>query len=160
MAELLTRRLLRLPKSVRSALHVLSIFGSSVSMQVLSHVRDVCGHADIIAELDVAIREGLVEKTGGACRFVHDMIQQSVHSGVDSNVRSSMLHEISETLLARTGEDPADNVLFIIVDLINRIGPGGASTVDHMRYASLNLMAGEKVRILVSMFRSWRSPPF
>lgn len=145
VAELLTRRLLRLPKSVLSALRVISIFGSEVSMQVLTHVRDVCENSDIIAQLDKAIKEGLIQKTADTCGFVHDMIQQSVCDSMKSDERTSMLKEISGTLFDRTAENRSDAMVFILVDLINRLGPGGASTADRMHYANLNLIAGEKV---------------
>ena len=146
VAELLTRRLLRLPGSVLSALRVISIFGSVVSLQVLAYVRDVCGNSDIIAELDRAVREGLVKRTSDTCSFVHDMIQQSVSASIQPVERISMLREVSEALLTRTAENRADSVLFILVDLINRLGPETACPSDHQKYANLNLIAGEKVR--------------
>jgi len=147
VAEILTRRLLRLPESVLTALRVLSIFGSEVPMQVLSHVRDVCGIPDIIAELERPTKEGLIQRTtgGDAVGFVHDMIHHAVDIGINPEARTSMLKEISETLLVRTSEDRADAISFILVDLINRVGPSGAlSPVDRICYANLNLVAGEK----------------
>lgn len=146
VAELLTRKLLRLPASALSALRVLSMFGSESSIEVLTLVRDTCGNSDIIAELDRPMSEGLIKKTTESCTFVHDMIQQTVYSCIKPEEMSTMLKEISETLLVRTGDGRTDAVLFIIVDLINRLGPQGASAMDSMRYASLNLSAGEKVR--------------
>lgn len=151
VAEILTRRLLRLPESVLTALRVLSIFGTEVPMRVLGHVRDVCGVPDIIAELDRSTREGLIQKTtgGDAVVFVHDMIQHAVEMGIKPEDRTNMLKEISETLLVRTSEDRADATTFILVDLINRVGPDGTSSpLDRRRYANLNLVAGEKVSSL------------
>ena len=81
-AELLTRKLLRLPRSVLSALCVVSIFGSQVSLEDLAHINAVCGILNIIKVLDNAIGEGLLKKTEDCCSFVHDMIQHSVESGM------------------------------------------------------------------------------
>lgn len=146
VAEFLTRKLRRLPKTLLSALHVLTIFGSSVPMQVLTHVKDVCGNSNVSAALDHAVEEGLVKKTSNAYSFVHDMIQQSVQSSLRPDEKAIMLKEIAETLLARTPDDRADSILFILVNLINEIGPEGSSTgVQRMHYANLNLIAGEKV---------------
>ncbi len=114
-------------------------------MQVLTHINDVCGVSHITAELEHPAREGLINMTTETCSFVHDMIQQSVHMAIEPDEKVRMLKEISETLLVRTAEDRADTMLFILVDLINRLGPGGASTVEQIQYASLNLLAGEKV---------------
>ena len=145
VAELLTKRLLRLPPSVLSALRVLSIFGSESSMQALTLVRDVCGNADVIAELDRPVREGLVKRTAETCIFVHDMIQDTVYSSIQASELSAMLKEIAEVLLVRTSEERPDAILFIAADLINRVGPEGAPLTDCIRYANLNLAAGEKV---------------
>lgn len=150
VAELLTRRLLRLPRIVLSALRVVSIIGSHVSLEVLAHINAVCGISDITKVLDKAIGEGLIKKTEDSCSFVHDMIQHSVESGIAPEERAHMLTEISETLIAKTSEYRSDAVLFIIADLINRLGPEGASTdVDRMSHANLNLIAGEKVSALL-----------
>ena len=150
VSELLTRRLLRLPRIVLSALRVVSIIGSHVSLEVLAHINAVCGISDITKVLDKAIGEGLIKKTEDSCSFVHDMIQHSVESGIAPEERAHMLTEISETLIAKTSEYRSDAVLFIIADLINRLGPEGASTdVDRMSHANLNLIAGEKVSALL-----------
>ena len=57
-----------------------------------------------------------------------------------------MLKEIGDTLIASTEEERRDDaVLFVIVDLINRVGPGNTSDrEDRALYASFNLSAGEK----------------
>ncbi|KAL7548735.1 hypothetical protein ACHAWF_012024, partial [Thalassiosira exigua] len=141
----LTRRLHRLPAESVIALQVLSIFGSQVPMHVLVHVRDVCGIANIVAELDLPSREGLVKISAETCSFVHDMIQHAVRVGIGPDEGTGMLREVSRTLLSRRadGRRP-DAELFILVDLINRLGPDEATPVDCIRYASLNLLAGEK----------------
>lgn len=145
VADLLTRKLLRLPKDVLSALHVMSCFGSEVSLSILKLVNDVCGNTNVIANLNHATNEGLTKKTNKSCSFVHDMIQQAVHRGIKPDVRVSMLKEIAETLLIRSADERGDSVLFILVDLINRVGPDRTTDVEErIQYASLNLIAGEK----------------
>lgn len=146
VAELLTRRLLRLPSESVASLRVLSIFGTAVPIHVLEHVRDVCGITDIIAELDLPTREGLIKVSKKTCRFVHDMIQHSVQMGIEPDERVGMLKEISQTLLRRTSEDRPDVTLFILVGLVNSLGAQGVTYGDRLRYANLNLIAGEKVR--------------
>lgn len=158
VAELLTRRLLRLPVRVLKALRVMSIFGSKVPIQVLTHICDVCGCSDIIAELDQAVNEGLIKKTADTLNFafVHDMIQQSVCMGIKPDESVSMLKEISQTLHARTSDGRTDDILFILVDLINRVGPEGACKTERFGYANLNLTAGEKVCISLCLCpNSW-----
>ena len=56
-----------------------------------------------------------------------------------------MLKEIADTLIARTYEGRRDVILFIIVDLINRVSPRNTPIAeDRVRYAKLNLLAGDK----------------
>ena len=149
VAEFLTRKLLRLPANVVAALRVISTFGSEVSMQVLTLVRDTCMNDDIIAQLEEPAKEGLIKMTEDTCSFVHDMIQQTVLQSINADEEARTLMELSGTLLARTEADREDSILFIAVDLINRVNPEGVPTDDRIRFANLLLIAGEKVRSTV-----------
>jgi len=56
-----------------------------------------------------------------------------------------MLKELANALIFRTSEGRTDATLFIIVDLINRVGPSYIHSALHRkRYAELNLAAGKK----------------
>ena len=68
--------------------------------------------------------------------------------GIKSEEKMDMLKEISETLLARTSDDRSDGMLFTLMDLINRVGPEGATAMNRLRFANLNLCAGEKVGLV------------
>ena len=146
VADLLTRRLQRLPDGVLSGLQVMSCFGSDISLEILFLVRNICGNSDITAGLDCATKELLIKKKlDGSYSFVHDMIQQTLYQGIEYEEKLRMLKEIADTLIAVTIKGMSDTVLFIIVDLINRVGPkntpGGE---DRALYAHFNLSAGEK----------------
>ena len=125
------------------------MFGSQASMQVLAHLSNVYGIVDIMAALDLPEREGLVSIGTDICAFVHDMIHHSVQMGIKAEEKQIILNEVSRALLTRTSDVRSDAELYIVVDLINRIGPGGTSEVDRIQYANLNLLAGEKVRCTV-----------
>lgn len=155
VAELLTRRMLRLPTSSMKSLQIISIFGSEVTLQVLDIIRDVCGITDITTELDHPASEGLIKIDEEACRFVHDLIEHSVRVGIKPDDKQSMLKEVSEKLLLKTSDDRHDDILFIIVGLVNSMDVGGASVVDRLNYANLNLRAGEKVSHLGYMLPSY-----
>eukprot|EP00804_Cyclotella_cryptica_P005749 CCRYP_000087-RD/>CCRYP_000087-RD protein AED:0.03 eAED:0.03 QI:330/1/1/1/0.87/0.77/9/489/1372 len=145
VAELLTRQLLRLPDAVLRGLRVMSCFGAKVHQQVLSYVKDACGNSDIIIELDCALREGLIEHSKDIFKFRHDMIYEAVVRGIDRDDQINMLGELIKTLLTRTFGEEIDNILFVIVDLINRLGTAMTpNSIDHLQCARLNLSAGEK----------------
>ncbi|KAL3804648.1 hypothetical protein HJC23_008463 [Cyclotella cryptica] len=145
VAELLTRQLLRLPDAVLRGLRVMSCFGAKVHQRVLSYVKDACGNSDIIIELDCALSEGLIEHSKDIFKFRHDMIYEAVVRGIDRNDQINMIGELIKTLLTRTFGEEIDNILFVIVDLINRLGSAMTpNSVDHLQCARLNLSAGEK----------------
>lgn len=79
VAELLTRRLLRLPEKALQVLRVLSIFGTSVEMEVLSHISDFCGtDRNIIDEL---------------CKYAHlEPHEMRVIQSSYSNILITQLH--------------------------------------------------------------------
>lgn len=144
---MLTRRFLRLPPENVKALQVVSIFGSQASMQVLAHLSNVYGIMDVMSALDLAERECLVTISADVCAFVHDMIHHSVQASIKSEEKQIILNEVSQALLARTSDVRTDGELYIVVDLMNRIGPEGRMDADRIQCANLNLLAGEKVRL-------------
>ncbi|KAL7545824.1 hypothetical protein ACHAWF_009170 [Thalassiosira exigua] len=148
VADLLSDRLLRLPKEVLTSLQVMSCF-CVLSRELLVHVKNnVCGASDIIAGLDPAAKELLVEKEAdGSYHFVHDMVRQTVYRGIEKKERVIMLKELADTLIARTAGETMDTILFVIVDLINRVSPTNTPVAeDCVRYAKLLLLAGEKAK--------------
>lgn len=154
VVDLLTSRLQRLPPGVLAALEVMSCFGHDVSSGTLGHVRDVCGPSDIVAGLEYATKELLIHKSDlreqSAYSFVHDMVETTVYQGIKPEERVRLLKKIADTLIARTSEGRRqsegrrDDMLFIIVGLINRVGPNHTPPDDRVRYAHFNLLAGEK----------------
>ncbi len=144
VAEILIRKLRRLPKDQLSGLTMLSCFGSEVSLEVLNLVKNSYGHLDILQSLDCIAQAGLVKSTDEKYCFVHDMILQAA-STIDENERMSMMKWLLQTLVMKTSENCDDAILFIIVDLISRIGPTRIHDAESRKlYANLNLTAATK----------------
>ncbi|KAL7471269.1 hypothetical protein ACHAXS_011577 [Conticribra weissflogii] len=145
VAELLARRLHRLPKQVLSSLRLMSCFGSRVTFDVLSRVKHSCGIEDIIASLDEATNEGLVKKMRKSFVFVHDIILESIRNGIKFDDQISMSKKlINDLLAALDGQNDKDPTIFIIVDLINRVGRKGTTSVQKReQFAKLYLKAAE-----------------
>ncbi|KAL7544957.1 LOW QUALITY PROTEIN: hypothetical protein ACHAWF_008327, partial [Thalassiosira exigua] len=132
--NLLTYRLKRLPKHVLASLEVVSCF-CVLSGELLVHVKNnVGGVSDVVAGLDSAAKELLVKKKAdGSYHFVHDMANSLWGDG------------LADTLISRTAEGRKDSVLFVIVDLINRVRPTNTLVAeDRVYYAKLLVLAGEK----------------
>jgi predicted ATPase len=144
VAEILTRKLLRLSKDQLSGLVMLSCLGSEVSLEVLALVRSSCGNSDILNTLDsVAQASRFVERSDEKYRFVHDMILHAAQEAVDENEHMVIMKELLKALLPHGYSD--DTILFIVVDLISRVGANRVHDSEtRLLYAQLNLTAAKK----------------
>jgi len=145
VAEILIRKLMRLPKQQLSVLTMLSCFGSEVSLEVLNLLKDSCENLDIMQSLDFVAQAGLVKRTDHQYCFVHDMILNAARETVDETERMIMMKRLLQALVVRTSDNCDDAILFIIVDLIFRIGPSRIHDAEtRLLYANLNLKAATK----------------
>eukprot|EP00985_Skeletonema_marinoi_P025868 scaffold19435_cov73-Skeletonema_marinoi.AAC.3 len=143
VAEILTRKLLRLTKDQLSGLVMLSCFGSEVSLEVLALVRSSCGNSDIMNTLESAAQARFVERSDEKYRFVHDMILHAAQEAVDENEHMVIMKELLQALLPYGYSD--DTILFIVVDLISRVGAERVHDSEtRLLYAQLNLTAAKK----------------
>ena len=145
VAEILIRKLLRLPKDQLLGLTMLSCFGSEVSLEVLNLVKHSCGNLDVMQSLESVAQAGLVKRTDTKYFFVHDMILNAARETLDENQQIVMQKKLLQTLVAKTSGYCDDAILFIIVDLISRIGTDRIKdTESRLLYSNLNLTAATK----------------
>eukprot|EP00984_Skeletonema_dohrnii_P003488 scaffold1177_cov117-Skeletonema_dohrnii-CCMP3373.AAC.4 len=143
VAEILTRKLLRLSEDQLSGIVMLSCFGSKVSLEVLALVRSSGGNLDIMNTLDYLAKARFVERSDEKYRFVHDMILHAAQGAVDENERMIIMEELLQALLPHGYSD--DTILFIVVDLISRVGADRVHDSEtRLLYAQLNLTAAKK----------------
>ena len=145
VAEILIKKLLRLPKEQQTGLMMMSCFGSEVSLEVLALVKDSCGNSDLIESLDSSTKAGFLKRTDEKYSFVHDMCVQAAREIGTEFERMAMQKELIMNLVAKTSGCRDDAVLFIIVDLISRVGPDRIhDAATRLLYAELNLIAATK----------------
>ncbi len=143
VAEILTRKLLRLPKIQLMGLVMLSCFGSDVSLEVLTLVKDFRGSSDIMNTLDSLTQARFVERTDEKYRFVHDMILHAAQHAVNEDERTIIMKKLLQALLPHGYRD--DTILFIVVNLISRVGANKVHDFEtRLLYAELNLTAAKK----------------
>ena len=146
VAELLSSKLSTLPPDILKSLQVLSCFGSHVDVEVLEAVKCYDGSPGtaLMPSLLSAQNEGLIEKAGPTYTFTHDVIQKAAYGLIPESERMLFLQKLVSCLIPLcTQAGGSDNLLFVTVDLIDRIGSGAISG-DPKLYAQLNLEAGEK----------------
>ena len=143
VAEILTRKMLRLSRDQLSGLVMLSCFGSEVSLEVLALVKSSYGNSDIMNTLDYLAQARLVERSDEKYRFVHDMILHAAQGAVDENERMIIMKQLLQALLPHGYSD--DTILFIVVDLISRVGANRVHDSEiRLLYAQQNLTAAKK----------------
>jgi predicted ATPase len=148
VAELFTFKLHRLSRDVLLGLQITSIFGTQVEQQIINLVKNYDGRnsVDISAALHVAQSEGLIERAANLINFSHDLIQKAT---IDSICEADLVPLLRKLISALVKEASAanllDSMLFVAVDLINRIG-NTATNCPHERacFAELNWHAGTK----------------
>ena len=148
VAELFTHKLRRLPVDVMMGLSVLSCFGCQVEKHTLNFVQTYDGKcsADIMEAVRVGERECLIDRAGEIFAFSHDLIQKAAFDLIPPNELVSLLQQLAAALITgATAEGEIDSVIFVAVDIINRIGNKAiTNTNDRHLFATLNLKAGKK----------------
>mmetsp|Transcript_11470 Transcript_11470/g.24449 ORF Transcript_11470/g.24449 Transcript_11470/m.24449 type:complete len:1640 (+) Transcript_11470:109-5028(+) len=152
VAELFALKLRRLPRDILIGLQILSCFGSQVDKNVLSLAADYDGQesVDISVAIRVGLSEGLIEQAAQQVRFSHDMIQKATIDSINESDLVSLLRKLASAMIKNASVTKSlDSVLFVIVNLINRIGGSmedsiASSAKERALFAELNLRAGSK----------------
>jgi PAS domain S-box-containing protein len=145
VADLMFDRLARLPAQTQRALQSLACLGHSAEVTMLALVLGTSAD-DVHAELGEAVRAELVERLGGAYRFLHDRVQEAAYALVPESERSREHLRIGRLILAHTPPERREETIFEIVNQLNR----GATLMtwpdEREELARLNLMAGKRAK--------------
>ena len=148
VADLYAFKLRRLPKDILLGLQILSCFGSQIDQHVRKFVADYDGDAsvDMDAAIEAGLKEGLIEQAAQLICFSHDTIQQASLSSISEDALVPLLRKLTVALIRNSSAaKKLDSVLFVIVDLVNRIGSDWTSSPEERAvFAELNLRAGTK----------------
>lgn len=149
VAELFAFKLRKLPQDILLGVQIVGCFGRQVDQRLLSLVKNYDGEnsVDINAAIHVALNEGLVERAGNIFSFAHDLILKATVDSISEDDLVPLLRKLIYALVEKaTGTASLDSVLFLVVDLIHRVG----SEVIHCQmeramFAKLNLLAALKI---------------
>ena len=148
VAELLAFKLRRLPKETLLGIQIVSIFGTQVDEHIIDLVKNYDGEesVDISTALKVAQSEGLIERAANLINFSHDLIQKATFDSIHDDDRVPLLRKLISVLIEEaTITHSLNSVLFVTVDLINRIGCNSISCQrERTLFAELNCRAGSK----------------
>ena len=145
VVDLMVTRLRRLPEVTRQALELASCVGSSFDSATLAMM---CRRSQEQLHRDLweAVRAGIVLRSDGAYRFLHDRVQEAAYSLIAEARRNRTHLEIGRLLLAHTASDRLPEQIFDIVSQLNRAAALMDDPGERDRGAELNLLAGQRAK--------------
>ena len=143
VVELMVGKLARLPASTTAALQQLASLGNSADLTTLSIVLGT-SRQQVHTALWPAVHQELIEHLRGTYRFVHDRIQEAAYSMVPDELRGETHLRMGRLLAARTSPEKREEVIFDIVNQLNRGAALLTSREERERLAELNLLAGRR----------------
>jgi predicted ATPase/signal transduction histidine kinase len=161
VVDLMLGKLRRLPESTQRAVQRAACIGSSFELDTLAIILEL-PTPDVFQRLLPAIQEGFLATTSGLVaadtgeadspfiirdhKFLHDRVQQAAYSLIGEEERQGVHLRIGRLLLARTDAQPQGDLLFNIVDQLNRGRDLITAPAEREQLARLNLEAAQRAR--------------
>jgi PAS domain S-box-containing protein len=145
VVDLMIGKLSRLPVETQEVLRQLACLGNSAAIDTLAMIRDGSETA-LDAALWDAARAGLVLRQEGACRFLHDRVQEAAYALIPESERAAEHLRIGRLLVARTPPEALEANVFEIAGQLNRGAALITSREERERLAELNLIAGQRAK--------------
>ncbi|HJX21926.1 MAG TPA: hypothetical protein VJ454_13110, partial [Steroidobacteraceae bacterium] len=143
--DLMVGKLNRLPIETQKALQQLACMGNSAEFALLAMVYQD-SKEDMHDDLWEAVRTGLVFRSEGAYRFLHDRVQEAAYSLIPADLRAAAHVRIGRLLAAHTPPEKREEAIFEIVNQLNRGSALITSQPEREQLAELNLMAGKRAK--------------
>ncbi|WGD50328.1 AAA family ATPase [Bradyrhizobium sp. CB1650] len=147
VVELMTAKLNRLPAETQKALQQLACLGNAAGITTLSIVLATSVEEEVHQALWPAVREELVDRLGGAYRFIHDRVQEAAYSLIPEEARAAAHLRIGRLIVSRTPPEELHEAIFEIVNQLNRGSHLITSAEERVRVAELNLIAGRRAKL-------------
>ncbi|MFH0976869.1 MAG: AAA family ATPase [Spirochaetota bacterium] len=143
--ELLTRKFIKLSKSVQDNLKICACLGNGFEIGILQDIfnKSIQDCNAIIAEL---IDEGFISFSGNLYRFIHDRVQEAVYSLIDDEEKNRLHFRIGKAFLDKNGRNDAGEKIFYIVNQLNFGIVLLEDRRERIEVAKLNLEAAKKAK--------------
>ncbi|OWJ69066.1 hypothetical protein BWR60_00535 [Inquilinus limosus] len=151
VVDLMVGRLARLPDEARNALQQLACLGNVAELATLSMVLGLATER-LDATLWPALRLQLIERTAASYRFAHDRIQEAAYSLIPEARQVEEHLRIGRLLAANTPPRKRQEMIFDIVNQLNRGEALMASSEEREQLAEFNLIAGKRAKASAAYF--------
>src|SRR5262245_15767632 len=145
LIDLLVDKLHRLPSETQRALRHLACVGNNVDAALIAMLYED-STLEFDRDLQLASQSGLIFRSEGAYRFLHDRVHEAAYSLISVPERPEAHLRIGRLLLKHTPPDARDNAIFEIVNQLNRGAPLITSEEEREHVAELNLAAGKRAK--------------
>jgi len=145
VVDLMVGKLNRLPVETQTALQQLSCMGNSAELALLTMVYED-SNGDMHGDLWEAVRTGVVFRSEGAYKFLHDRVQEAAYSLIPADLRAEAHLRIGRLLAAHTPPEKREEAIFEIVNQLNRGAALITARDEREQLAELNLIAGKRAK--------------
>ena len=145
VVDLMVGKLSRLSINAQDALRQLACLGIGAELAQLTIVAEN-SKEELHRGLEEGLRAGLVLRSGGTYRFVHDRVQEAAYSLIPEAQRAEVHLRIGKLLAAHTPPGKREQAVFEIVNHLNRGAALITSRDEKEQLAELNLVAGRRAK--------------
>jgi PAS domain S-box-containing protein len=145
VVDFMVGKLYRLPAETQQAVRLLACLGNIAPITMLS----ICLGADeekVHAVLWPATREEVVEHLDSSYKFTHDRVHEAAYSLIPEASRAGTHLRIGRLLVAQTPSSEREEVIFEIVNQLNRSAALITDIEERVQLAELNLLAGKRAK--------------
>lgn len=145
VVDLMVGKLKRLPAETRNALQKLACLGNDAGFTTLRIVYQGSVE-EMHGQLWEAVRAGLIFRSEDSYTFLHDRVQEAAYSLIPEESRAEAHLRIGMLLAAKTPPEKLEEMIFEIVNQLNRGSHLITSIEELERGAELNLIAGKRAK--------------
>jgi PAS domain S-box-containing protein len=143
--DLMVGKLNRLPVETQKVLQQFACVGSNADIATLctTHRRS---DEEVHLALWEALRLGYIVRHQGSYSFIHDRVREAAYSLIPEGLRAEVHLRIGRLLVSHTPPEKRDEMIFEIVNQLNRGVALISARDEREQLAELNLKAGNRAR--------------